>query len=220
MRVISSNSKEEQQMKLYYAPGACSLAPHIVIREADLPAELEKVDLAVKKTDSGTDFRIINPKGYVPALELEDGTLLTENAAILQYLGDRAGERAGLIPLAGSPERYRLLEWLTFVSTELHKSFGVFFIPGYPDEAKNLTRAKLAERLKFVNDHLDGRAYLHGERFSVADAYLYTVLTWTERHSIDLQPHPHLKAYRDRVAARAAVQQALREEGLVEQAAA
>jgi glutathione S-transferase len=208
-------------MRLYYAPGACSLAPHIVAREADLPIELEKVDLAAKKTERGDDFRTINSKGYVPTLKLDDGAVLTENAAILQYLGDRAGEAAGMIPAGGTLERYRVIEWLTFVSTELHKNFGVFFIPNYPEEARNLTRAKLAERLRFLEEHFaDGGAHLNGERFSVADAYLFTVLTWTKRHAIDLQPYPNLRAYQTRIAERPAVQQALREEGLLEQQAA
>jgi len=208
-------------MRLYYAPGACSLAPHIVVREAGLPVELEKVDLAAKKTERGDDFRTINPKGYVPTLKLDDGALLTENAAILQYLGDQAGESAGLIPPAGTRERYRVVEWLTFLSTELHQNFGVFFIPNYPEEARNLTRAKLAERLRFLEEHFaGGGAYLNGERFSVADAYLFTVLGWTKRHGIDMQPYPNLRAYQARVAERPAVQRALREEGLLEQHAA
>lgn len=207
-------------MKLYYAPGACSLAPHIVLREADLPAELEKVDLAAKKTERGEDFRAINRKGYVPALKLDDGTLLTENAAILQYLGDRAGEPAGLIPAAGTVERYHLIEWLTFVSTELHKGFGPLFNPAFPEDARRLTLAKLAERFDFLNEHFAEREFLYGNRFSVADAYLFTVLSWTKRHAIDLQPYPNVKRFQDRIADRPAVQRALREEGLLEQAAA
>lgn len=207
-------------MKLYYAPGACSLAPHIVLREANLSAELEKVDLAAKKTESGADFRTINPKGYVPALQLDDGGLLTENAAILQYLGDRAGHRAGLIPAAGTTERYRLIEWITFVSTELHKGFSPLFNPAFPEAARDLTRKKLAERFAFLDRHFADAVYLHGDQFSVADAYLYTVLTWTQRHALDLQPYPNLKAYQARVGSRPAVQQALREEGLLQQAAA
>lgn len=207
-------------MRLYYAPGACSLAPHIVAREADLPVELERVDLAAKKTERGEDFRAINPKGYVPTLKLDDGAVLTESAAILQYLGDRAGEGGGLIPPAGTTERYRVIEWLTFVSTELHKGFGAFFIPGYPEEAKALTRGKLAERLRFLEDHFADHVYLQGERFSVADAYLFTVLTWTKRHAIDMQPFPHLRAYQAHIAERPGVQAALREEGLSEQQAA
>ncbi|ACG80227.1 glutathione S-transferase (plasmid) [Phenylobacterium zucineum HLK1] len=207
-------------MKLYYAPGACSLAPHIVIREADLSADLERVDLAAKKTEHGDDFRSINPKGYVPALKLDDGPLLTENAAILQYLGDRAGEEAGLIPAAGTIERYRLIEWLTFVSTELHKGFSPLFNPAFPDEARKLTRAKLAERLGWLNEHFADHEFLHAERFSVADAYLFTVLSWTKRHAIDLQPYPNVKRFQNRIAERPAVQKALGEEGLLEQAAA
>lgn len=207
-------------MKLYYAPGACSLAPHIVVREAALPVDLEKVDLAEKRTEGGDDFRAINRKGYVPTLKLDDGSVLTENAAILQYLGDRAAENADLIPPAGTGERYRAVEWLTFVSTELHKSFSVFFIPGYPEEARNLTRAKLAERFRFLDEHLADKPYLLGERFGVADAYLFTVLNWTKRLAIDLQPFPNLRAYQERIAERPAVQTSLREEGLLEQQAA
>lgn len=207
-------------MRLYYAPGACSLAPHIVAREANLPVELERVDLAAKKTEAGEDFRQINPKGYVPTLRLEDGAVLTENAAVLQYLGDRGAEASGLIPAPGTVERYRVVEWLTFISTELHKGFGVFFIPNYPQDAREIARAKLADRLRYVDEQLAGRPYLMGERFSVADAYLFTVLTWTKRHAIDMQPYPNLRAYQERVAERPAVQTALREEGLIEPKAA
>jgi glutathione S-transferase len=205
-------------MKLYYAPGACSLAPHITAREAGLALDLEKVDLKTHRTETGADYRQVNPKGYVPALQLEDGALLTENAAVLQYLGDQAPE-AGLLPRPGAFDRYRVVEWLTFVSTELHKGFGPLFNPQLPEAAREQTIAKLKDRLGYLDGRLAGREFLHGDRFTVADAYLFTVLSWTKVHNIDLGPYPALRAYIERLGQRPGVRQALKEEGLLEAAA-
>jgi glutathione S-transferase len=208
----------DHAMKLYYTPAACSLAPHIVAREAGLPIELEKVDLAGKKTESGADFAAINPKGYVPALRLDNGEVLTEVATLVQYLADQA-PKAGLIPAQGSMERYRVLEWLTFISSEIHKGFGPLWKPDTPAETKDAARAHLAKRFAYLDQQLAGRSFLTGERFSAADAYLFTVLNWTNFHNIDLAPYRNLKGYVQRVASRPAVQQALEAEGLLKQAA-
>jgi glutathione S-transferase len=205
-------------MKLYYAPAACSLAPHIVAREAGLKIELEKVDLAAKKTETGADFGKINPKGYVPALRLDSGEVLTEAATLVQYLADQAPQ-SGLAPANGPLERYRLQEWLTFVSSEIHKGFGPLWNPQTPDAMKEIVRANLAKRFAWLDGELSKRPYLTGERFTAADAYLFTVVNWTNAHKIDLSPYPHLKAFMDRVAARPAVRQAMQAEGLLKQAA-
>lgn len=195
-------------MKLYFSPGACSLSPHIVAREAGLPVEYVKVDLRQKKTADGRDFNAINPKGYVPALELDDGTLLTEGPAIVQYLADRKPE-LGLAPQAGSIERYRLQEWLGFIGTELHKQFSPLFSPTTPEDIRKAQIEKLQKRFAYVAVQLAGRAYLMGSAFTVADAYLFVMLGWTEMMKIDLGALPVLQEYRARVAARAGVQAAL-----------
>lgn len=204
-------------MKLYYAPGACSLAPHIVAREAGLRLDLEKVDLKSHTTETGANYRDINPKGYVPALRLDDGSVLTENAAILQYLGDQAPE-AGLLPKPGDFARYRVIEWVTFISTELHKGFSPLFNSQLPAPAREQALAKLKDRFAYLEGRLSGREFAHGERFTIADAYLFNVLGWTQVHKIDLAPYPALKAYRDRLSTRRGVTQALQEEGLLETA--
>jgi glutathione S-transferase len=207
-------------MKLYYAPGACSLAPHIVAREAGLALDLERVDLATRphRTESDADFTTINPKGYVPALRLDDGGLLTEGVAIMQYLGDRA-PHSGLVPPAGAVERYRLQEWLNFIGTELHKMFSPWlFHPEYGEQAQEAARAKIAERLAFVDAHLAEHPYLLGDRFTVADAYAFTVIGWARLTGVDLTPFTHLKGYLERIAARPKVQEALRAEGLLKAA--
>lgn len=201
-------------MKLYYSPGACSLSPHIVLREAGLPFELEQVDLKAKQTKSGADFRAINPKGYVPALQLDDGQVLTEGPAIVQYLADRKPE-AKLAPLPAAPERYRLQEWLNYITSELHKGLGSLFNAAMPDAWKAVVKENLAARFAFVTKSLEGKTYLTGETFTVADAYLFTVLGWTKWLDIDLGKWPVLKAYCDRVAARPAVEAALRAEELI-----
>jgi glutathione S-transferase len=200
-------------MKLYYVPGACSLAAHIVLNEGGFSFEKEKVDLATRKTEAAVDFTAINPKGYVPALKLADGQVLTEVAALIQYLADCVPEKQ-LAPAAGSMERYRLQEWLNFIATELHKSFGVLFNPKAPEEWKAGVKDVLARRFEHVSTRLDGKRYLMGDTFSVADAYLFTVLGWGKWVAVDLTPWPVLTGYLARVADRAAVQATLRAEGL------
>jgi glutathione S-transferase len=194
-------------MKLYFSPGACSLASHITLREAGLAFEAEKVDLRSHKTAAGADFYAINPKGYVPALQLDDGSVLTEGAAILQYIADQK-PAAQLAPAAGTMDRYRLQEWLSFIGSELHKGFSPLFSPATPEEIRVATRERLENRLGFADGRLAGRSYLMGERFTVADAYLFTVLSWTQPVGIDRAKWPALEAYYRRVGERSAVQAA------------
>jgi glutathione S-transferase len=185
-------------MKLYYAPGACSLAPHIVAREAGMPLDLERVDLKSGKTETGDTFAEINPKGYVPAIALDNNEVLTEASAVLQYLADRAPQ-AELAFASGTLERYRLLEWLGFISTEIHKGFGPLWNPQSPEAAKTIAKATLGKRFAYLDQRLSGKAYLMGERFTIADAYLFTVTNWANLHAVDLSPYPNLK-YMERVA--------------------
>jgi len=200
-------------MKLYYAPGACSLAVHIVAREAGIPLGLEKVDLANQTTETGRNFRSINPKGYVPAVALDDGSVFTEAGAIIQYLADqRAG--SGLAPANGTLERYRLIEWITFISSEIHKGFGPLWSPATPDAVKAATKERLATRFAYLDKTLAAQPFLTGDAFTIADAYLFTVVNWTNFHSMDLSPFPHLRAFQNRVACRPKVQEALEAEGL------
>ena len=201
-------------MKLYYSPGACSLSPHIVLNEGGFSFETEKVDLATKKTESGGDYTAINPNGYVPALVLKDGEVLTEGSAIIQYLADRVPEKK-LAPLADTMERYRLQEWLNFISTELHKAFAPLFNPNAPEEWKTQMKDLLARRFDYVSKKLDGKQYLMGDTFTSADAYLFTVLGWGQWVAVDLSPWPVLTSYVSRVAARAAVHATLKAAGLV-----
>jgi glutathione S-transferase len=201
-------------MKLYFSPGACSLSPHIALREAGLDFVAERVDLRQKVTESGADFRAMNPKGYVPALQLKDGTLLTEGPAIVQYIADQA-PAAKLAPAAGTMERYKLAEWLNYISTELHKSFSPLFNPAATDDMKQAARSAIANRLNYVAQVLDGRDFLMGSQFTVADGYLFTVLGWAGHVKLSLADWPVLQAYIERVGARPAVQQALRDEGLI-----
>ena len=200
-------------MKLYYVPGACSLGPHIVAREAGLPLTLDRVNLADRTTESGGAFADVNPKGYVPALRMTSGEVLTEASAILQYLADQAPQ-AGLVPAAGSPERYKLLEWLGFISTEIHKGFGPLWSPATPDDVKAATKERLATRFAYLDKTLAAQPFLTGDAFTIADAYLFTVVNWTNFHSMDLSPFPHLRAFQNRVASRPKVQEALEAEGL------
>lgn len=202
-------------MKLYYAPGACSLASHIALAESGLAFSVEKVNLreTPHRTESGADFAAINPKGYVPALVLDGGELLTEGAAILQYVADQAPER-GLAPANGTLARYRLQEWLNFIATEIHKSFGPMWNPQSSQEVKDATWAKLSARFDWIVGELGEQDYLLGA-FSVADAYLFTCLNWTSFLKIELTPWPALVAYQTRIAARPAVQQTLKDEGLL-----
>jgi glutathione S-transferase len=201
-------------MKLYFAPGACSLASHIALLEAGLPFTTERVDLGKKVTASGADFRAINPKGYVPALGLNDGAVLTEGSAILQYIADLAPQ-AALVPAVGTIERYRVIEWLTFIGTELHKNFSPLFNKASSEDMKSAARTALANRFGYVARMLEGRDYLAGAQFTVADAYLFTVASWSGFVGFDLSDWPLLQAYLARVAARPAVHQALGDEGLL-----
>jgi glutathione S-transferase len=202
-------------MKLYYSPGACSLSPHIVLREAGLPFDLEKVDLKTKKTETGADFTQVNPKGYVPTLRLDDGQVLTEGPAIVQYLADQRPD-SGLAPKAGTFERSRLQEQLNFITTELHKGFSPLFGADTPEAYKTIATEKLRKRFDFLEQQFaDERSYLNGDRFTVADAYGFTVLSWGKHVGIDLAGWRHLAAYVARVGARPKVQEALRAEGLV-----
>lgn len=200
-------------MKLYYKPGACSLASHIALEEAGLPYQTEAVDLKTKVTASGQDYWQINPKGYVPALRLDSGELLTEGPAILQYVADQA-PAAALAPAAGTVARYQLQAWLTFIGTELHRSCTAFFHPQAGDDWKVIARATLERRLSYVDGQLQGRSFLMGEDFTVADAYLFTVLSWMKPIGMDLSGWTQIVAFQARVAARPAVQAALKAEGL------
>ncbi len=199
-------------MKLYFSPGACSLASHIALKEIGVPFETVQVDLRTKKTKAGDDFTAINPKGYVPALELDGGDVLTEGTAVLQYLADLK-PAAGLAPPPGSFERYRLQEWLGFINSEIHKSFAPLFNPSATDAAKDGAKAVLARRLPIVVKALEGKDYLMGT-FSVADAYLFTVLSWAPKLGVDLSAFPTLAPYLARVGARPAVKAARAAEGL------
>jgi glutathione S-transferase len=198
-------------MKLYYSPGACSLSPHIALCESGLKFETEKVDLRARKTASGEDYKAVNPKGYVPALRLDDGQVLTEGPAIVQYVADQKPD-SGLAPKAGSVERYRLQEWLNFISTELHKQFSPLFNPALSDEAKNIFKGNIAKRLDWVNGQLQGKQYLTGDRFTVADGYLFVILRWAKGMKMELPAA--VSAFFDRVAARPKVAEALKAEGL------
>jgi glutathione S-transferase len=205
-------------MKLYYAPGACSLSPHIVSRELGIPVELKKVNTKDKTIEGGGDYWKINARGYVPALELDDGQVLTEGPAIVQYLADRKPE-AGLAPKAGSLERYRLQEWLNFLTSEVHKQFSPLFKPNTPDEYKKISKEIIATRFDWLEGQLAGKDYLMGKQFTVADAYLFVLLNWTRFQNIDLAKWPNLAAFHKRVGARPKVQEALQAEGLLKKAA-
>lgn len=202
-------------MKLYFSPGACSLSPHIVSREAGINVDLEQVDNREKKTKSGKDFWSVNGKGQVPVLELDNGQRLTEGPVIVQYLADQ-NPASGLVPPAGSVDRYRVQEWLNFIGSELHKTFGPMFRPTTPEEFKNLSREVLSKRFGWLDNQLAGKAYIMGDKFTVADAYLFAVLRWSPRVGIDLDKWPNVKAYFDRVAARPKVQEAMKAEGLLQ----
>ncbi len=201
-------------MKLYYSPGACSLSPHIVLREAGLPFTLEKVNLKSKKTESDADYTRINPKGYVPALQFDDGTTLTEGPAIVQWVADQAPEKH-LAPAAGTMERYHLIEWLNFISTEIHKSFSPLFNPATPDAVRQERKDTLARRFDYLQQQLGAKPFLTGNHFTVADAYLFTVLGWSKYVDLDLGKWPKLADYVARIGARPKVQEALVAEKLV-----
>ena len=201
-------------MKLYYSPGACSLAPHIVLHEAGCEFEIERVDIPTKKTESGADFWEINPKGYVPALKLDDGDVLTEVAVILQYISDQ-NQAAHLAPKFGSVERYHLLEWLNFIATEVHKQIGALFNPKMTPEMKAVQLGVIERRMNALDKMLDGKQYLMGDDFSVADAYLFNIMLWAKKHNIDIAQWPNVSAVNARVGARAAVVEAMTAEGLI-----
>ena len=204
-------------MKLYYSPGACSLSPHIALLEAGLPYDLVKVDLRAKKLENGDDYLKVNPKGQVPALALDSGELVTEGPVIVQMIADKASGK-NLAPARDSAERYKLLEWLNFVGTELHKNFGPMFSPILSDDAKAFFKDRVMGKFKYLDGVLAGRDYLMGKQFTVADGYLFTMLSWADRMKFDLSALPNLLAYKARVGARPMVQQALTKEGLLKAA--
>ncbi|WP_137818475.1 glutathione transferase GstA [Pseudomonas sp. 2FG] len=199
-------------MKLYYSPGACSLAPHIVLREAKLPFTLVRVDIKTHQTEHGADYYRINPKGYVPLLELDSGERLSEGPIVAQYIADQAGNHE-LMPEAGSLAHYRVLEWQNYITSELHKSFGALFNPALDAATKAVYSAALAKKYAWVCEQLHGKQYLTGDNFSVADAYLFTVTNWAPHVGLDLSDYQDLQSYLKRVAARPAVREALEVEG-------
>ncbi len=201
-------------MKLYYTPGVCSLAPHIVLREAELNFTLERVDPQTKQTERGTDFRTINPNAYVPALEIDKGVILTEGPAIMQFIADQA-PNARLMPPANSMDRYRLLSWLNFITSEIHKGFSPLFKPGMPAEAKTLVKEQLATHFRYVERHLSTQDYLVGNGFTIADAYLFVTTGWAGFVDVNLEAYASIQKFRDRIGSRPAVQAALRAEGLL-----
>jgi len=201
-------------MKLYYSPGACSLSPHIVLRELGLPYEPVLASTKTHKLVDGTDYYTINPKGYVPLLELDDGQRLSEGPAIVQYLADQK-PASGLVAAPGSMARYRQMEWLNFVSSELHKSYSPLFNAAMPEEGKAVFRERLRGRYKYLNQQLEGKSYLMGDSFTVPDAYLFTVTNWAPRVGVDLSDQPNVQAFMARMAARPAVQEAMKTEGLI-----
>ena len=201
-------------MKLYYAPGACSLSPHIILQEAGLAHDLVKVSTKTHQLEDGTDYYTLNPKGYVPMLELDSGERLTEGPAIVQYLADQVPDKQ-LAPANGTLERYRVQEWLNFISTELHKTVGPLFNPAAPDAVKAAARERVLARFKWVDEQLEGKSYLMGERFSVADAYLFVITNWAPMLQLDLSGFRNIVALRERMLARPAVQAAMKMEGLL-----
>ena len=205
-------------MKLYYTPGACSLSPHIALLEAGLPYDLVKVDLRAKKLENGDDFLKVNPKGQVPALALDSGELVTEGPIIVQMIADKVKDKR-LAPPRDSDERYKLLEWLNYITTELHKNLGALFSPVLSDDAKAFFKDRAMGKLKYLETQLAGRDYLMGKQFTVADGYLFTMLMWAaDRLKFDFSGLPNLVAYKARVAARPKVQEALKKEGLLQAA--
>jgi glutathione S-transferase len=204
--------RKEVEMKLYYFPGACSQASNIALREAGLKFELVKVDRHTKKTADGLDFNEVNPKGYVPALTLDNGEVLTENVAVLQYIADR-NPAAKLAPAAGTMERYRLMEWLSFINSELHKGFSPLFRQDAPEDTKQYARNHLATRLDYLQRAFGAKTFVMGEQFTVADAYLFTVLSWGGFVNLDIGKWPQLKRFVERVGARPHVIEALKAEG-------
>jgi glutathione S-transferase len=205
-------------MQLYFSPGACSLATHIVLRELGLPVDLKRVDTKTKQTADGADFYAVNSKGAVPALKLDNGQVLTEGVVLMQYLADHKGDST-LLPKFGTPERYRVLEWLNFITSEVHKAYSPLWNPSADPKVKEYALANLEKKLDWTNQQLTGGKYLTGDSFTVADAYLFTVINWTYFLNIDLGRWPALKEFHARVAARPSVQEALEAEGLNKKAA-
>jgi glutathione S-transferase len=201
-------------MKLYFSPGACSLAPHIVLNESGLPFTLVKADLRAHKLEDGSDYYQTTTKGQVPLLEFDNGERLSEGPAITQYIADQVPAKK-LAPANGTMERYRVQEWLNFVTSELHKGIGGLFNPAMPDDGKAVIRAKAASKLQWVDERLEGKQYLMGDAFTIADAYLFTVTNWTGHTGIDISGMKNLSAFQARMAARPAVQAALKAEGLL-----
>lgn len=204
-------------MKLYYSPGACSLSPHIALLEAGLPYDLVKVDVRAKKLENGDDYLAVNPKGQVPALRLDSGEVVTEGPVIVQIIADKVADKH-LAPARDSAERYKLLEWLNFITTELHKNFSPLFNPAIPDEVKAFFKDRIMGKFRYADSQLAGREYLMGKQFTVADGYLYTMLRWADGHKLDLSALPNLMAFKARVEARPKVQEALVKEGLAKAA--
>src|ERR1700704_1250464 len=204
-------------MKLYYAPGACSLSPHIALLEAGLPYDLVKVDLRAKKLESGDDYLKVNPKGQVPALALDSGELVTEGPVIVQMIADKVSAK-NLAPARDSAERYKLQQWLTYINSELHKNIGPMFSPLLADDAKAFFKDRATGKFKYVDGRLAGHDYLMGKQFTVADGYMFTMLSWAERMKWDLADLSNLMAYKARVGARPKVQEALTKEGLMKAA--
>jgi glutathione S-transferase len=205
-------------MKFYYAQGACSLSPHIVSRELGIPVELKKVNTKDKTFEGGGDYWKINARGYVPALQLDNGEILTEGPAIVQYLADQKPD-AGLAPKSGTFERYRLQEWLNFLTSEIHKQFSPLFKPNTPEEYKKIAKENIATRFDWLDKQLAGRDYLMGKTFTVADAYAFVLIGWSKFQGIDLARWPNITAYHKRVGARPKVQEAMQAEGLLKKAA-
>ncbi len=205
-------------MQLYFSPGACSLASHIALREAGLPFDLKRTDVKTKKLEDGSDYFAVNSKGAVPALRLDDGQVLTEGPAILQYIADQKPE-SRLAPKSGTLERYRLLEWLNFITSEIHKGFSPLFNPTVDVKVKEYTTQNLEKKFDWLNTQLAGKKFLTGDNFTIADAYLFVVVNWTNFVGIDLARWPALKEFQARVAARPQVQEAMTTEGLIKKAA-
>jgi glutathione S-transferase len=212
--MVFPNTLEITAMKLYYSPSACSLAPHIVLHEAGLPFEAVLASTKTHKLPDGSDFYAINPKGYVPALQMDNGQVLTEGAVIMQYVADLAPVK-NLAPPNGTLPRYRLQEWLNFISTELHKGVGGLFNPAMPEEGKAVIRSKAMDRLKWMDSQLEGKSYVMGSDFSIADAYLFTVVNWTQFVGMDIASLKNLAAFQARMLTRPAVQAAMKAEGLL-----
>jgi glutathione S-transferase len=208
------NHFDPMTMKLYFSPGACSLSPHIVLHEAGLPFQHVQTNTQTHKLQDGTDYYTINPKGYVPLLELDNGERLTEGPAIIQYIADQVPAKK-LAPPNGTFARARLQEWLNFTTSEIHKGYSPLFNPATPEEYKTMARAKLADRYKYVDAQLEGKDYLLGSDFSVADAYLFTVTNWAPHVGLDISGLKNVGAFMKRMAARPAVQQAMKDEGLL-----